>query len=93
MSLKPGDEIISVNSRYVGNLFHDQVVTELRHCGPQACLTIRSLGQGQTDFQSGKKIKPKFSVSNKKFPGEKIHKMEIDLSFIRLQIKSRGENQ
>nr|CAB3266450.1 gamma-1-syntrophin-like [Phallusia mammillata] len=40
--LHPGDAIIAVNEKRVDEMMHDDVVAELRSCGPQVALTVRA---------------------------------------------------
>ena len=39
-NLHPGDAILAINGKKVDHLMHDQVVSELRTCGPDVSLTV-----------------------------------------------------
>lgn len=40
--LHPGDAILAVNSKRVDQMLHDDVVAELKTCGPDVSLTVRA---------------------------------------------------
>jgi len=39
--LQPGDAILAINGKRVESMLHDNVVSELRTCGPEVALTVR----------------------------------------------------
>jgi len=46
--LHPGDAIMAVNNKRVDQMLHDDVVAELKTCGPDVSLTVRAFdGAGQ----------------------------------------------
>ena len=50
-TLQAGDAIIAVNGRQMDNLLHDQVVAELRNCGPLVQLTVRPFEEAHQVLQ------------------------------------------
>ena len=40
--LHPGDAIMAINGKRVDHMMHDDVVAELRTCGEQVVLTVRT---------------------------------------------------
>lgn len=93
-SLQPGDAIIAVNGKKMDNLLHDEVVAELRNCGPCVQLTVRPFEEAHQVLQlaGSSKASDVLDENDKQIEGGSSttdgESPRIPLSFTRLELYS-----